>query len=74
MDIKDRYKKSIQNDLFPFSKTCPDTSFQRKVPSDIEAGIGKPTTCAYQFINMTDPVIDGSLYQFLFASMDWKLL
>ena len=39
-------------------------NFKTKVASNLEVGIGKPSTCAYQFINMFNDVNEGVLYQF----------
>ena len=64
IDIKDRYKKSIQKDLVAFTDKCGDNIFKRDVQSNLQVGIGKPTTCAYQFINMSGMDIDGELFQF----------
>ena len=63
-DKKDKYKKSIQSDLERYCSKLEDEKSKQYLSSNIEVGIGKPTTCAYQFLNYVNEDKDGTVFQY----------
>ena len=64
IDKKDLYKKSIQKDLSGYVKTVTDIAIQKYLFSNLKIGIGKPTTCTYQFLNYREVFPECILFQF----------
>ena len=64
MDRKDKYKNSIQADLKKYCLGLDPGSIKHSLSSNLNVGVGKPTTCAYQFLNHINSDRDGIVYQF----------
>ena len=64
VDRKDLYKKSIQKDLTSYCNQLPNGPTKNYVTSTLKVGVGKPTTCGYQFVNHTDANTEGTIFQF----------
>ena len=64
IDKKDLYKKSIQQDLMKCNMNVTDKNVKHYLSSNLKIGIGKPTTCTYQFLNYNERVPDCELFQF----------
>ena len=64
VDKRDRYKNSIQKDLNRYCLELPNGPLKHSLTSNLKVGVGKPTTCAYQFINHVDVNKDGEVYQY----------
>ena len=64
LDKRDKYKSSVQDDLQTYVSKSNNDSIRSYVLSNLDVAIGKPTTCAYQFINFVNDETDGCVYQF----------
>ena len=64
VDKKDRYKSSVQDELKLYSENLGSESVRHYLSSNLRVGVGKPTTCAYQFLNYTNENADGIIYQY----------
>ena len=64
IDRKDRYFQSVQRDLDAYVARNSDGEQNKFLSNNLLVGIGKPTTCSYQFLNYKGPDIDGVLFQF----------
>ena len=64
VDKKDKYKKIIQDDLREYSNNLSRDEPAHYLTNNLLIGIGKPTTCAYQFLHYGGPSVHGVLYQF----------
>ena len=58
------YKKSIQRDLANYIETITDKGIKTYLYSNLKMGIGKPTTCTYQFLHHTDEYHNSEVYQY----------
>ena len=63
-DKKDMYKKSIQRDLANYIGHVTDKGIQNYLYSNLKIGIGKPTTCTYQFLNYTNEHANCEVFQY----------
>ena len=64
IDKNDLYKTSIQKDLLEYSNNVKHKEVRHYLTSNLKIGIGKPTTCTYQFINYKEDFPNCVLYQF----------
>ena len=51
VDKKDRYKNSLQQELKIYSDKLDNENIEFYLASNLFVEVGKPTACAYQFIN-----------------------
>ena len=64
IDKNDLYKKSIQKDLTEYTNNVTNKDVRCYLSSNLKIGVGKPTTCTYQFINYEENFPHCVLYQF----------
>ena len=64
IDKTDRYKKHIQDDLCRYRDNLHDKNAKNVLSSSLKVGIGKPTTCTYQFMNYLHNDNKEEIFQF----------
>ena len=67
VDQKDKYNLRVQKELNTYHEGMVCSQTKQFMKSNLDVGIGRPTTCAYQFLNYGGNDRDGEVFQFFFV-------